>query len=159
MVSGNITEDDYRRVLLLDRVRPAMHARIWLSIVTLGGIWMLLSNVLHGGYVLLALGVGGLLAELYTVRVRVPRTARKRLSQYRELSQPVTYSWDGEMIKAEMQSGHSARPWRLYVRRKEDDAVILLYLTDGLFQIFPKRWFSDANSLEQFRQLSLVVRS
>ena len=59
-------------------------------------------------------------------------------------------SWDADGLLAETPQSRVLVRWADYVKRRENDAVILLYHSDPLFQFLPKRAF-DAAQLASLR--------
>jgi hypothetical protein len=52
------------------------------------------------------------------------------------------------------------KPWTDYLRWKEGKDVILIYMSDDLYQMMPKRFFASDADLQAFREyLSQRVKS
>ena len=44
-----------------------------------------------------------------------------------------------------------ARSWSDFLKAKENDELILLYINNVRYEIIAKRWFGDASGLNTFR--------
>jgi hypothetical protein len=76
------------------------------------------------------------------IRMRITALA-KRVHRQRTASQPsIAVSWSEAGFAATTPTANSQTPWSHYFRWREDDHVILLYLTELLFQSVPKRVLS-----------------
>jgi hypothetical protein len=105
--------------------------------------------------VILAAALGGVGFPLATIQMRVPALA-KRLHRQRAKSQsPIIMIWSDNGLTARTSTTNSVTPWAHYFRWREDREVILLYLTEILFQFIPKRVLSS----EQFASLRALAVS
>ncbi len=142
----------------LDRFlsRPSF-VTLLIVVAIMGGLAL---AVLPSGYkglsvlVVLAAALGGVAFPLATIRVRVPALA-KRLHRQRAKSQsPIIMSWSDDGLTARTPTANSVTPWAHYFRWREDGQVILLYLTEVLFQFIPKRVLSS-EQLASLRALAV----
>ena len=154
MITGTITPDDYLIAQRLHR-RKAAKLRYLAGVlaILLGlGAWLLSEGTIAS--VLIGVGIGVLIGEIITRRWLLPHRVRKLHHQQREFAHPVTYSWNSDVIEASSASGHSRRAWTVYHKMRENEDVVLLYHSDNLFEMIPKRWFRDASALDQFVALA-----
>jgi YcxB-like protein len=79
-------------------------------------------------------------------------------AQYKGIRSPITYQWDSERLRAQSATGSGERKWTDYAKVREDDKVLFLYITDYLFEVVPKPWFTDAEKLEEFRRYAAAGR-
>lgn len=96
-------------------------------------------------------GAGAAIGQLVTLYLILPRKVRRLHSQQSDPAFPFAYSWDADAVYAEGKSGNLQRPWKNYHKWKENDHIILLYHSDNLFEMLPKRWFNDAEQRDEFR--------
>jgi hypothetical protein len=68
-----------------------------------------------------------------------PRSARKIYRQQKSLQQPLTFSWSPAGLKVTSEAGEWLTPWDHYLRRAENDEILLFYQSPRLFQMLPKR--------------------
>jgi hypothetical protein len=150
LITATITVDDYIAGHRLHYARARGNLYGAAAVLTVIGVAMMIGGAKWALAVLLA-GIGGLLGNWWDDRVRMPGKVRKLYEQFKGISDPVELSWDAEKIEGRSATGHGSRKWRDYARLKEDDEVFLLYATDQLWYVFPKRWFGDQKQLEEFR--------
>ncbi|HEY4146086.1 YcxB family protein [Pinirhizobacter sp.] len=56
-------------------------------------------------------------------------------------------------VAARTEQGNSVKPWSDYLKWKEGKSVFLLYLSDHMFQIVPKRFFAAHEDIDAFRNV------
>ena len=116
------------------------------------GIGLAFAGVIIWAPIATLAGIGGLLGQWWEDRVGIPAKVQKLYIQYKGISDPITFGWDSEQIEGTSTSGHGKRNWRDYAHLKENDEVFLLYVTDQLWHLYPKRWFTAPEQLEEFRK-------
>jgi YcxB-like protein len=159
MVSGIISADEFIAAVKLDRVRTAVVARFWASaFVLLGSLLFISKENQVMGFALVVLGLIGWSFELYFAYIYLPRVVRKRIADVPEMRGETSYAWDTEALHAWNAITDSRRPWRDFKGFKETDSLLLLYVADGVYQVFPKRWFSDPEILGTLRSLVNDIR-
>ena len=152
MVSGIISAEDFIAAVKLDRVRTAVVLRFWATAFVLLGALMFNSKQNQAmGFVLIVLGVVGWSFELYFAYIYLPRLVRKRIADMPEMQGETSYEWDTETLHAWNAVSDTKRPWRNFKGFKESDSLLLLYMADGVYHVFPKRWFSDPEVLKRLR--------
>jgi hypothetical protein len=150
MITATLSVDDYISAHRLDKSRVRTIVYLVALAVLIVGVALAIAGV-KWAVIVICTGGGGLLGQWWDDRVGLPNKVRKLYGQFKGISDPLTFSWDAETIEGRGADGHGRRKWRDYVRFKENDDVFLLYLTDTLWHVFPKRWFIDAGQLEEFR--------
>jgi len=83
-------------------------------------------------------------------RFLLPRRARRIFAQQKNLQQPFEIRWDDDGLRGVSERGSSHTPWSDYLKWSQDDRIILLYLSDVMFQMLPKRCFGQPAQLEAF---------
>ena len=76
----------------------------------------------------------------------VPRQARKVFRQQKSLHTPIRYGWSADGFAVRIPTGQSLTPWSHYLKWAEDDRTILLYHSNPLHQIVPKRALGPADA-------------
>jgi hypothetical protein len=99
------------------------------------------TGIIAGLCVMLALFV---LVPLIARYWRIPRMARRALSQDPALRAPATFSWDGQQASAESTASHWNQPLADFAGYQADARILLLYRQTNLFHLLPTRAFADA---------------
>lgn len=150
MIIGQVTEKEYIAAHTLHcRKTQSLLKRITL-IVFIIGIVLFFALSAKFGLVLICAALGGLLGEFIQNRFILPSKLRRLYAQIRGRVD-VTYSWDGEKLFLSSEHGQAARSWGDFLKAKENDELILLYINDVRYEIIAKRWFGDASDLNTFR--------
>ena len=97
--------------------------------------------------------LGGVLATLGVRFLYVPWKARRVFRQQRSLQLPFELSWSEEGFVSRNEQGSYKTLWSDLVRWKENEQLFLLYISDAMFHILPKRAFPDAEAVSSFREL------
>ena len=94
----------------------------------------------------------GILAYLaFVAFVWVPGKVRRSYSQRKDFQHEIRMMVTSAGIEARTEQGYSEKPWSDYLKWKEGKSVFLLYLSDQLFQIVPKRFFVARGDIDTFR--------
>lgn len=117
------------------------------------GIMVLLTGLLARGSpallpVALPIALAGslvpfLLAAIVTV-IGVPIQARRTYRQQRTLRGDMTLTWSDQALHIQSEYGTFEMPWGHFLRWREDARSILLYESERLVRIIPKRPLTDA---------------
>jgi len=100
--------------------------------------------------------VGGVFASEFVRRVVLPRRSRRIFAQQKNLQRPLEFWWNDDALHGSNERGSSATPWADYLRSRRDDRVILLYLSDAMFQIVPTRCFEPAQLTEFLERVEAI---
>jgi hypothetical protein len=90
---------------------------------------------------------------LWMFAVWLPYKVRKTYLQRKDLQRPCTYVPSADGLGAETDGASGVKPWTDYLKWKEGKSVFLLYMSDEMFQIIPKHFFSSPDDLASFRRL------
>lgn len=88
----------------------------------------------------------------------LPRRARKQFAQQKNLQRPIEFSWDEQALHWASANGNGQMPWSDYVKRRQNERIVLLYLSDALFQMIPKRCFDEPAQLQDFLRCAAVIK-
>lgn len=156
MLTGVVSYSDYLAAHRLHRHKAAVVMN-WLMVVVaiVGPATIFLGNW-KWGIIILCGGIGGLAGEFFQAHFFLPRKVKKLYAQYKGIASPVTYEWDAERLIGRSEMGRGERQWKDYSNVKENDRVLLLYITDHLFEVIPKQWFREPMKLEEFRKFAKV---
>jgi hypothetical protein len=87
---------------------------------------------------------------LFTFLVWTPLRARRLFRQHKGAGDPFTLTFESGALEFSNARGHAKLPWDHFRKWKESRVLFLLYHTDVMYQIIPKRCFSD-DQLGEFR--------
>ena len=152
MITVTVTVEDYIAAHRLDYQRARKNSYFIFTAVLTLGIVLTFVGVKIGSLIAIFAGIGGLLGQWWEDYFGLPKKVRKLYKQFKGISEPHTLSWDSQHIEGQCASGHGKRNWCDYVRFKESDEVFLIYVTDVLWHVYPKRWFTIPGQLEEFRR-------
>ncbi|WP_051424486.1 YcxB family protein [Pseudomonas sp. URMO17WK12:I4] len=66
-------------------------------------------------------------------------TARRTFRQHKTLQKPATLTWSERGVVMQSEYGDARVPWADFRKAREDQRVILLYESDRLYRLIPKR--------------------
>jgi len=153
MVEGKITEQQYVAAMALHQSR---HSRIIFLICACAGIvavaiW-LLGMWVSAAIVLLAASIGGAIGHWLWDRLYIPARAAKLYRQSADFAAPFKIAWDADTVELWSEKGSWRRSWSEYVKRRENDELVLLYINDQLFNLFPRDMFGSEANWKSFKE-------
>lgn len=155
MITGCVSEAEFIEAHRLHRRRFAVGVNAAMACLAVAGVSMFLAVSRKWGVMLVFGAIGGIIGEM-VLRLYLRRRLRKLYAQLSGRTD-VSYSWTAETLSIRSEYGHAERPWSVFVKAKENEQVLLMYLNDALFEIIAKRWFPSPEALEDFRsRLNLV---
>jgi hypothetical protein len=83
--------------------------------------------------------------------VLLPWRSRRIYRQQKNLHQEFEYSWDESALTVTGKSGYNTTPWHDFLKWRESANMFLVYRSDIMFNMLPKRFFSDASLIDDFR--------
>lgn len=126
---------------------------VWASYVTISD-W--LSGT--GPWILAVICVVALLYVVLYVGVIIPVSAYRIFKQQKSLNLPFSIEASSEAFCAFNETGKTTMPWSYFVKWKESEKLLLLYHSDVLFNLVPKRLFQSDAQLNEFRGFLNGVR-
>jgi hypothetical protein len=91
---------------------------------------------------------GGLLAK----RITLPRKTRRIFAQTPMLRRPFQITWDERALTSTNEQGSGTYPWAEFHKTRELAGLFLVFFSDVMFVIIPKRAFRDEATLRDFRE-------
>ncbi len=82
----------------------------------------------------------------------VPRYVNRIYQQQKELQKPVEIQITMDALHSANEFGQSTRPWSNFTNWKENEHLFLLYHSDALQTLIPKRIFSNQEQIEFLRE-------
>jgi hypothetical protein len=83
--------------------------------------------------------------------VLLPNQVKKIFTQQKELNSPFELEFTDTGMTTSNEFGNSTRPWKNFIKWKENSELIMLYHSDVMYSIIPKRIFSDSQQIETFK--------
>ena len=159
MITGIVSEQEYVAAHSLHRRPVAVAVNGFMVALLAIGLVLAAIGVGMLSYVLIFGGIGGLLGEAAQARLYLPAKVRKLYAQFKGVDAPTTYTWDDSTLEVKSERGAGRRNWTDLHKVGESGELILLYTTDHLFEIVPKRWFADTAQMTEFIRLAKRERS
>jgi hypothetical protein len=97
-----------------------------------------------------ALGIGLFLIFRYFT---LPNRVKKIFKQQKTLQVPATVEVHETGFESENSYGSSRGEWSDFVGYKENKDYFIIYQSDVMYNIIPKRAFNDSEELEEFRKI------
>jgi hypothetical protein len=82
-----------------------------------------------------------------------PRKVRRSYSQRKDFKHEISMVVTSDSLEMRTEQGYSVKPLTDYLKWKEGKNVFLLYLSDHLFHIVPKRFFAAHEDVDSFRDV------
>lgn len=152
MITARVTVDDYIAAHRLHHQRRTKILYAVFAVIAVAGLALWATGWKYWPIVLFT-GVGGLLGQWWEDRGALPGKVRKLFAQYKGIDEPAELSWDADFLTGRSARGEGKRKWAEYARFAENKEVMLLYITDQLWEVYPKRIF-EASQLEEFRRFA-----
>ena len=126
---------------------------IWYVVLTLASGIATVSDSRWGitFSILIAVGVVYLLQRF----ILLPRRSRRIFGQQRSLHAPYRTEFSDGGVASRSETITSNHPWDHYIKWKEDAEYFLLYLSDIMFQIVPKRFLHGPTASDDLRDILL----
>lgn len=153
-IRQEIRPEDYRRAVYLHlRPRPVfvVAGLLILALAALGSVHRICSADTRAPSTFVPLASLAFLAVYFFVAV--PWRATKHCKQNRFLSHAAECRIDETGLQTRSDLGATEIPWDHLYRWKENKKLALLYVTDAMYFIFPRRLFEPAE-WEEFRALA-----
>jgi hypothetical protein len=82
-----------------------------------------------------------------------PYQITRNFKQRKDLQREVSFGLSDSGIEMATTDFHGVKSWGDYLRWKEGKKVFLLYLSDNMYQVVPKRFFPSEAEISDFRAL------
>ncbi len=86
-----------------------------------------------------------------TVLFWVPYKCRRAYEQRKDLHRECTFTPSDEGLSFKSVDVEGKKAWSDYLKWKEGKSVFLLYMSDNLYQLVPKRFFATGADIDAFR--------
>jgi hypothetical protein len=102
------------------------------------GRWAFLTLVV---YVIASFGIG------------IPYRSRRSYKQRKDLQRECTFDPSESGLGFRAENVQAVKPWSDYLKWKEGRSLFLIYMSDNLYQVIPKRFFASEGEVGAFREL------
>jgi hypothetical protein len=155
-IQGTFTERDLRNAGWTN-LRPRRTFAVVGVLIVAAFCWALWLAFFGNGFdepgwvrwAMLSVAVYSVLFFIFGIPYRVRRTYRQR----KDLQRPCTYLPSEKGLGFETEGAQGTKAWSDYLKWKEGRSVFLLYMSDQMFHVIPKRFFSSVDELNAFREL------
>ena len=143
-------------------VRVSRFAPLLLLVVTGLGSWTQFRDfgLVTGLFAILPMTIlSGLLLALNVLsdRVLLPRRAKRFVSQQKSMQGEISIGWDAEGVSFSAKDSRSRMAWNDYFRWLENDAVLVLFQSENLLNVLPKRCLTADQVAEVRDRLAATV--
>ncbi len=148
--------EDYLQAQKL-HMKMKQHGSILIPImIGLTFIWFIFAYMIRGdnfslGVILLVEVAVGL--YLFYRYLYLPWSLRRQYNQQKSLQLACSYELVEDGIRVSNEFGNYLTPWDHFRKYREDKKLMMLYKTDLVFMLFPKRVFEDPTQLDEFRRM------
>ena len=149
---GTLTEQDLAAAQWL-HIKPRPTYAVVGVLLLAGAVWALWhsfsSSTMRGNGWLLAGSLAALAGFALWLRIKTGRMYRQHRAMHREVRlEPVETGLIGET-----ETGSGTTPWGDFLKWKEGKGLFLLYISDEMFHIIPKRFFQSEGDIPLFRDM------
>ncbi len=123
-----------------------------LVIVMVAAFFVLFEHDIPGARLVIGAAFGAMGSVLVAQRILIPRKARRIFAQTPALQRPYQVTWDDRALTATNQQGAGTYPWTEFHKSRELAGLFLIFFSDVMFVMVPKRDFPDDATLENFRE-------
>lgn len=137
--------DDYVAALKLHALWSRRRLLVFVSVGVVAAVLLFTSaptwpSIIAGG--VLGGVIGGLSCYALGWLFYLPWKARRMFRQQKSLQEVYEVDWNDEGLSVRGQRVQGVTPWRDYLKKKENAQLVLLYHSDVLFQMLPRRQFT-----------------
>lgn len=151
MITGQITDREYIAAGHLHRRRMVAIGRRLLAALFGGGLLLFFLVGKRPGLALMGGAIGGVIGEFIQSRFFLTPKLRQLYGQIKGIGD-VTYTWDDERLYFTYENGQGSRAWSDFLKARENEELMLLYVNDAMYELVAKRWFATAADLDAFRK-------
>jgi hypothetical protein len=150
-----LNDDDYIEAAQA-AARPSKHVLVAVAVISLavaGGALAVWNSPLRREAILvLSVWFGVVCGARIGQVLYIPRQARRVFKQQRALQRPCTVSWNTDGLTITAEDGVSTTSWRDFYKAIELKRQFVLFLSEALVVMIPKRAFGSNALLDDFRR-------
>ncbi len=114
--------------------------------------FLVFDDDVHTAVLTCTAGFGGMGGALLANRILLPRKARRIFAQTPALQRPYQVTWDDRALTSTNQQGAGTYPWAEFHKSRELAGLFLIFFSDVMFVMVPKRDFPDDATMRNFRE-------
>lgn len=144
-IEGTVSLEDYVEANRLHKRAKGsgLIAKILLLIILVAGsLDLIIDSFVNQTWVLL-IGPLALIGAVLLYYLYIPYQAKKIYQQQKTIQMPFTITISNEGLHVKNQFGEGNYPWNIFSNWKEGDNLILLFHSDLMFTILPKRYLNE----------------
>ena len=84
-------------------------------------------------------------------KVFMPNQVKKSFSQQKGMSLPFEFDFTETGMHTSNELGNNTLPWEYFTKWKENEDIIILYQSDSIIHMLPKRLFANPQELEMVK--------
>ena len=152
-VKGIIQPSDYVSAQYL-HMRPRPIYKVlgaFISVLVLWAAWIAITDEDRRAFDLLYPTL--VIAMILNFAVYLPWKTRRIYGQQKALQRELTFRFDENGALITTENGQTATPWSDYLRWKQNNHLILIYLSDCMYHMLPRRLFLDPDGFEKLGEL------
>jgi hypothetical protein len=105
----------------------------------------------YGALLTCCAAMGAVIGVLVVKVITIPRKARRVFAQTPALQRPYQVAWDDQAVTSTNLHGTGTYPWAEFHKSRELPDMFLVFFSDVMFIMVPKRAFPDDATLQHFR--------
>lgn len=129
-------------------------ALLFLGLASLAGLFLYLKH--ENLFVCTMFGIigggGALVWRFIYIRTILPRKLREIFRQQKSLHRPYKIAWDDNSLSASAETAASKYNWADIHKWREGPDLFMVFYSDVMFQMIPKRFFKHDKDPSEFRQ-------
>jgi len=96
---------------------------------------------------------GALLYLALFFGIGIPYRCRRTYQQRKDLQRPCAFLAEDQGLQFSTSDASGIKAWSDYVKWKEGKHCFLLYMSDRLYQVIPKRFLGSEEAVSEFREI------
>ncbi len=126
-------------------------AAVAIAILLVATFFVVFEDDVHGALLTCTAGFGGMGGALLANRIVIPRKARRVFAQTPAFQRPYQVTWDDRALTSTNHQGAGTYPWAEFHKARELAGLFLIFFSDVMFIMVPKRDFPDDATMRNFR--------
>jgi hypothetical protein len=154
-LNAQLTADDLADAQILHGVRRAFlsYLLVITSFFALFGLALGMVAVPILGLAAIAGYAASIVAGWWTVQRAIVKRAKKIFAQQKSLQAPLEIWISAAELFLKTEKAESHTPWDDFHKWKANNKTILVYHSDVIFHMFPRRWFASDAEFQSFQDL------
>lgn len=152
-LKAQLTAEDYAEGQFLHGLKRSYIIYACVMVVLACVIIVLLGDPATG-FVWICVPIGlalALLVGLKTVPSAIVRRTKKIFAQQKSLQLPRELTITDTHLYAKSERGEAKLPWEDFHKWKANEKIVLVYPSDVILHMFPRRWFASDADFQSFK--------